>query len=89
MKREKKVKSKRSNVNIVSSKKSNMIKKHNIFMQKFLMVVGLVMLYFTIVYIVPNALNHPFDIGTIIAFSIAYIPFSCWYYNTFKNKLDN
>ena len=64
-----------------------MSKKYNNFMHKFLMSMGLVMLYITIVYIVPNDLNYPFSTGTIIAFSIAYIPFAWWYFNnTFKNN---
>lgn len=64
-----------------------MSRRYNNFMHKVLMHMGIVMLYITIVYIVPNDLNHPLDTSTIIAFSIAYIPFSCWYFNnTFKNN---
>lgn len=47
-----------------------MSKKYNNFMQKFLMCMGIVMLYIT-----------------ILAFSIAYVPFAWWYFNnTFKNN---
>lgn len=68
-------------------KEANMSKKYNNFMHKFLMYMGIVMLYITIVYIVPNDLDRPFDTNTIIAFSIAYIPFAWWYFNnTFKNN---
>lgn len=64
-----------------------MSKKYNDFMQKFLMCMGIVMLYITIVYIVPTELNNPLDTGTIITFSIAYIPCASWYFNnTFKNN---
>lgn len=64
-----------------------MSKWYNNFVHKLLMYMGIVMLYITIVYIVPIELNNPFDTGTIIAFSIAYIPWACWYFNdTFKNN---
>ena len=64
-----------------------MSRQYNNFMHKFLMHMGIVMLYITVVYIVPNELNNPFDTSTIITFSIAYIPFACWYFNnTFKNN---
>lgn len=64
-----------------------MSKRYNNFVHKLLMYMGIVMLYITIVYIVPIELNNPFDTGTIIAFSIAYIPWACWYFNdTFKNN---
>ena len=56
-------------------------------MHKFLMYMGLVMLYLTVVYIVPIELNSPFETNAIIAISIAYIPWACWYFNnTFKNN---
>ena len=38
-----------------------MSKQYNNFMHKFLMYMGLVMLYLTVVYIVPIELNSPFD----------------------------
>lgn len=64
-----------------------MSKRYNNFVHKLLMYMGIVMLYITIVYIVPIELNNPFDTGTIIAFSIAYIPWACWYFNdTLKNN---
>lgn len=64
-----------------------MSKRYNNFVHKLLMYMGIVMLYITIVYIVPIELNNPFGTGTIIAFSIAYIPWACWYFNdTFKNN---
>lgn len=64
-----------------------MSRQYNNFMHKFLMYMGIVMLYLTVVYIVPNELNNHFDTGTIIAFSIAYIPWACWYFNdTFKSN---
>lgn len=44
-----------------------MSRQYNNFMYKFLMYMGIVMLYLTVVYIVPNELNNPFDTGTIIA----------------------
>ncbi len=64
-----------------------MSRRYNNFMHRFLMYMGIVMLYITVVYIVPNELNNPFDTRTIIGFSIAYIPWACWYFhNTFKNN---
>lgn len=64
-----------------------MSRQYNNFMHKFLMYMGIVMLYLTVVYIVPNELNNPFDAGTIIAFSIVYIPWACWYFkDTFKSN---
>lgn len=64
-----------------------MSKRHNNFMHKFLMYMGIVMLYITAVYIVPNELNNPFNSSTIIGFSIAYILWACWFFNdTFKNN---
>lgn len=57
------------------------------FAQKFLMLLEIVMLYVTIIYLVPTELNKPVDSGTIIAFSIAYVPWACWYFNnTFKDN---
>lgn len=56
-------------------------------MHKFLMLMGIIMLYVTVTYIVPNELNIPFDSDTVIAFSIAYIPWACCYFNdTFKSN---
>lgn len=64
-----------------------MSKSYNNFIGKLLMYMGIVMLYLTVVYIVPTELNNPFDSSTIIAFCIAYIPWACWYFNdTFKNN---
>lgn len=64
-----------------------MNKQHNNFIQKFLMFMGLIMLYITAVYIVPIELNSPLDIDMIIAISIAYIPWAYWYFNnTFNNN---
>ena len=64
-----------------------MSKRYNNFMHKFLMYMGLVMLYFAVVYIVPIELNSSFDTNTIIVISIAYIPWACWYFNnTFKSN---
>ena len=57
------------------------MKKYKNFKFKFLMCMGLVMLYFTVVYIVPNEMNNPLDSSTVISFSIAYIPWACWYFN--------
>lgn len=63
-----------------------MSKRYNNFMHKFLMYMGIIMLYVTIVYIVPVELEKPFNSSTIIAISIAYIPWACWYfYNTISN----
>ena len=65
-----------------------MSKCYNNFMHKFLMYMGIVMLYITMVYIVPIELNSPFDTSTIICISIVYIPWACWYFNnTFNNNL--
>ena len=65
----------------------NMSKQYNNFMHKFLMYMGLVMLYLTVVYIVPIELNSPFDTSKIIGISIVYIPWACWYFNnTFNNN---
>lgn len=58
-----------------------MSKQYNNFMHKFLMYMGLVMLYLTVVYIVPIELNSPFDTSKIIGISIVYIPWACWYFN--------
>lgn len=64
-----------------------MSKRYNNFMHKFLMYMGIVMLYITMVYIVPIELNSPFGTNAIIAISIAYIPWACWYFNnTFNNN---
>ena len=64
-----------------------MSSRYNSFMHKFLMYMGIVMLYITVVYIVSMELNNPWDTGTIIDFSITYIPWACWYFNnTFKNN---
>lgn len=60
---------------------------NNSFMEKFMMYMGLVMLYVTIVHIVPVGLNKPLNRSIIIAISTTYIPFACWYfYHTFKNN---
>ena len=64
-----------------------MNKRYNNFMHKFLMYMGLVMLYLTVVYIVPIELNSPFGTNVIIAITSAYIPWACWYFNnTFRNN---
>jgi len=64
-----------------------MNKRYKNFMYKLLMYMGLVMLYLTVVYIVPIELNSPFGTNAIIAISIAYIPWACWYFNnTFNNN---
>ena len=63
-----------------------MSKRYNNFIYKFLMYMGIVMLYVTIVYIVPFELEKPFNSSTIIAISIAYIPWACWYFN---NTISN
>lgn len=56
-------------------------------MHKFLMYMGLVMLYLTVVYIVPVELNSPLGANAIIVISAAYIPWACWYFNnTFNNN---
>lgn len=58
-----------------------MSKRYNDFMHKLLMYMGIVMLYITIVHIVPVELNYSLGTGTIIAFSIVYIPLACWCFN--------
>ena len=63
-----------------------MNKRYKNFMYKLLMYMGLVMLYLTVVYIVPIELNSPFDTNTIIAISIAYILWACWYFNNTFNS---
>lgn len=58
----------------------------NNFMHKFLMYMGIIMLYIAIVYIVPNELNVSLDSVTVIAFSAIYITVAGWYLNdTFKD----
>lgn len=63
-----------------------MSKQYNNFMHKFLMYMGLVMLYLTVVYIVPIELNSPFDTSKIIGISIVYIPWN-WYRHKNINKI--
>ena len=50
-----------------------MNKQYINFTHKFLMCMGLVMLYITIVYIVPTELNNPFGTNTIINIKLAII----------------
>lgn len=63
-----------------------MSKRYYNFMHKFLMYMGIVMLYITIIYIVPLELNNAFNTSTIIGISIAYIPWACWYFNNTFNS---
>ena len=54
---------------------------------KFLMLMGITMLYLAVVHIVPSELDMYLSTDKIIAFSTIYIPWACWYYNnTFKNN---
>lgn len=63
-----------------------MSKRYYNFSKKFLMAMGLIMLFMTIVYIVPKDLNISLNLGTIVSFSIVYIPWACWY---FHDSTDN
>lgn len=66
-----------------------MNKQYINFTHKFLMCMGLVMLYITMVYIVPTELNNPFGTNTIITIKLSYVPLAClYYYNTFYNNLE-
>lgn len=71
----------------MSEKENYTSKRYYNFMHKFLMYMGITMLYITIVYIMPIELNISFDTSIIIGISIAYIPWACWYFNnTFKTS---
>ena len=56
-------------------------KEKSNFTFKFLMCMGLIMLYLTIVYILPFSLDINVSKNKIIIISAAYIPFACWYFN--------
>lgn len=62
-----------------------MKQEKNIFF-RFLLLMGITMLYLTVVYIVPKELDIYFSEGKIIAFSTAYIPLACWYFNDTLKK---
>ena len=62
-------------------------KNHCLFSYKFLMLMGIVMLYLTVIHIVPSELDIYISIGKKICFSIVYILWAYWYFNnTFKNN---
>lgn len=64
-----------------------MCEKSNVVGQKILLLMGLVMLYATVTVILPFELQYIMNKETVIAFTFAYLPWACWFYNnTFSEK---